>query len=190
MRLDDNLNLVIPLPRGATEIFVHVAPLSREVFEAHWLVISKTFAVINAEGLSIIAGPRVAGLAMKSVAKSMGVWEGPEGVERTLLAEMVRLSNVVQPGDAGWITQPMATALSAGLFSEREKAEVIGAVVFFMVLSAMHQMANLKEILRSMGDLWGTRTTSSNATEFAGSLPTSTAGANTGGTAPAALAGS
>lgn len=185
MRLDDSMNLVIPLPRGAHEIFVHVSPLSREVFETHWLVIGKTFAAINAEGLSIIAGPRVAGLALKDCAKRMGVWEGPEGVERTLLAEMVRLSNVVQPGAAGWETQPMAVALQAGSFSEREKAEVIGAIVFFMVLSAMHRKEVMEAMLKSMGDLWGTRTTSSNSTEFAASLQTSTATENTGVTAAA-----
>lgn len=185
MRLDDNLCMIIPVPRGSREIYVHVAPLSREVFEAHWLVIAKTFAVINAEGLSIISGPRVAGLALKSVAQTMGVWEGAEGVERTLVAEMVRLSNVVQPGDVGWQSVPMAVALEKGTFSAREKAEVIGAIVFFTVLSAMHRMETLTAILQSTGDLWGTRTTSSNATEFAASLPTSTATGNTGATAPA-----
>jgi len=184
MRLDDSLNLVIPLDRGKHEIYVHVAPLSREVFEAHWLVISKTFATINAEGLSVIAGPRVAGLALKTVAQKLGVWEGADGVERTLVAEMVRLSNVVQPGDAGWSSVPMATALQQSTFSEREKAEVIGAIVFFMVLSAMHLKKTLEPMLRGMGDLWGTQTTSSNSTEFAASLPTSTAAANTGATAP------
>jgi len=184
MRLDDNLNLVIPLERGRHEIYVHVAPLSREVFEAHWLVIGKTFATINAEGLSIIAGPRLAGLALKSVAQSMKVWDGPEGVERTLVAEMVRLSNVVQPGEAGWAAVPMAVALQQGTFSDREKAEVIGAIVFFTVLSAMHLKKTLVPMLKSMGDLWGTRTTSSSSTEFAASLPTLTAPGNTGGTAP------
>lgn len=183
MRLDENLNLIIPVPRGAQGIFVHVAPLSRPVFETHWLVIAKTFALINAEGLSVISGPRVAGLALKTMAKQMGVWDGAEGVERTLLAEIVRLSNVVQPGAAGWETVPMAVALEKGTFSERERAEVMGAAVFFTVLSAMHRTETLTPILQATGDLWGTRTTSSSATEFAASLRTSTVTENTGATA-------
>ena len=89
MRLDDNLNLVIPLERGRHEIYVHVSPLSREVFEAHWLVIGKTFATINAEGLSIIAGPRLAGLALKNVAQNMKVWDGPEEIGRASCRERV-----------------------------------------------------------------------------------------------------
>lgn len=185
MRVDEQLNLIIPLERDGREIFVHTAPLSREVFEAHWLVISKTFATINAEGLSVIAGPRVAGLALKDVAKAMGVWEGAQGVERTLLAEIVRLSNVVQPNDAGWTTVPMAHAVASGMFSAREQAEVVGAIVFFMVGSAMHQRKVLEAILASVGDLWGTRTTLLHATDFAASLPTSTGTGNIGATAPA-----
>lgn len=185
MRIDQQLNLIIPIEREGHEIFVHSSPLSREVFEAHWLVISKTFATINAEGLSVIAGPRVAGLALKEVAKSMGIWEGAQGVERTLLAEIVRLSNVVQPGDGGWTTMPMAAALAAGTFSAREQAEVVGAIVFFMVASAMHQKKVLEAMLVSVGDLWGTRTTLSNATDFAASLPTSTGIGNTGATVAA-----
>lgn len=185
MRIDETLNLIIPVPRGTHEIFVHVAPLSRQVFEAHWLVLGKTFAVINAEGLSVIAGPRLAALALKDVAKGMQVWDGPEGVERSLVAEMARLSNVVQPGDNGWASLPLTVAVQQGVFSEREKSEVMGAVVFFTVLSAMHRPKSLAALLRSTGDLWGTQTTSFNSTDFAASLPISTAAANTGATKPA-----
>lgn len=186
MRLDEQLCMVVRIPRPGGEVFVHVSPLSREVFESHWLVISKTFTSLATEGLSIVGGPRVAGLALKQVAVNMGVWDGPSGVERTLVAEIIRLSNVSLPSPAGWQTLPMANALADGMFSDAEKSEVIGIAVFFIVLSAMHRRDVLETTMVNMGGLWGTRTTSSNATEFTASLPTSTVDESTGVRTPAA----
>ena len=187
MRIDEKLRLIVPLPRPGGDIYLHAEPLSREVFEAHWLVISKAFTVLSAEGLSIVGGPRVAGLAIKTVAKNMGVWDGAEGVERTLIAEMVRLSNIIQrdPNGGGWVTEPMALALRGNTFSEDEKAEVLGIICFFTLNSAMHRKSNFDRIIANMGGLWGTRTTLLGCTEFADSLPTSTAAVNTGATAAA-----
>jgi hypothetical protein len=184
MRLDDRLNLVIPIARGDSTIYVHATPLSRDVFEAHYLVLSKAFTAMTTEGLSVVAGPRVAALVLKDVAQSSGRWEGPQGVEKTLMNEFVRITNVAMPGENGWESMPLAVALSRELLDADEKAEVIGAIVFFTANSALHRKEVLRMILSSLCDLWGTQTTSSGFTEFVASLPTSTEAANTGVTTP------
>lgn len=182
MRIDDRLNLVIPIRRGDSTIYVHVTPLSREIFEAHYLVISKAFTAMTTEGLSVVAGPRVAALVLKDVAQESGRWEGPRGVEKTLMNEFVRITNVAMPGENGWEQMPLAVALSRDLLDADENAEVIGAIVFFTCNSALHRKDVLHAILSSLCDLWGTQTTSSGFTEFAASLQTSTVAANTGAT--------
>ncbi len=188
MQLDERLNLIIPVERGAAGLFfVHVAPLPREVFEAHYLLVSKTFTAIMSEGLSVIAGPRVAGLMLRDVAMRSNQWEGPRGGS-TLLAEMVRLSNVAVPGPNGYEQMPLQTAIDRKVFSDEERSEVIGSVVFFMVNSAMHKRAILDVLMENMAGLWGTRTSLLDITGFIASLRTSTAAGNTGGTAAGASA--
>lgn len=181
MRIDEKLNLIIPVPRdGGRTIYVHAAPLSREAFEANYLVLSKTFALIMAEGLTVISGPRVALYALRDVAKQMKIWDGPEGVERSLVAEIVRMANVAVVTDHGWQAVPLHNAVADGLFTEDEKAEVLGAITFFIVNSAMHKKDILRKILESLNDLWGTQTSSLGLMEYVASLPSLTPAANTG----------
>ena len=56
MKINRALNLVIPIDSEKGQLFVHSTPISREIFEQYFLVISKTFAAIFSEGLGAIAG--------------------------------------------------------------------------------------------------------------------------------------
>lgn len=186
--LDEKLNLVIPVQRdGGGTIYIHSAPLSRSVFEAHYLVIGKTFAALTVEGLSMVAGPQLMEPMLRDIAQQIGKWEGPNGVQRALLPEIERLTSVLRPGGPGegWQQVPLHNALKDGVLTDDERAEVMGAVLFFMVTSAMQPRRLLPAFLEGVCDLWGTRVTSQNATAFAASLPTSTGAASTGGTAAA-----
>lgn len=177
MRLDDKLNLIIPIPRGSGFIYVHSAPLSREVFEQHYLIIARTFAALTAEGLSVAAAPRVAALMLKDLATKAGNWDGAQGVAQTLIQEMVRLSHIVVPrtDDAGgWEAKPLYPALRDGTITDDERSEVMGAIVFFTVNSAMHRRMTLLIVLEMMDGLWGTLTSPLGPTEYADSLPRST----------------
>lgn len=192
MRLDKKLNLVLPLDYGGRAFYVHAAPVSREVFESNFMIISKTFARIHAEGLSSIAGPRIAYLMLRAIAQEDGAWDGPTGVNMSLVAEIVRLTNFVMPGERGWETIPFQSALDEKKIDDEDRSEVLNALVFFTVASAMYPARDLyttkdqttgKErvgILSFALSLWGGQTSSSNCTEFAASLPTSTPGGGTG----------
>jgi len=173
MKIDKRLNLVVQVETGEGVIYVHSTPVSREVFEQYFLVISKTFAAIISEGLSFISGPRVAALMLKKIATEAGVWEGRDGVSNGLMAEIRRLSNVVIPSETGWRTVPLQDAIDKKLLDEADVAEVEGLITFFICASAMSRKNEIRSVLERMA-LWGSSITSLNSTEFAASLPTST----------------
>lgn len=187
MKINRKLNLVIPVDRGDEgTIYVHSTPISREVFERYFLVISKTFAAIYTEGLGIAAGPRVASLLLRKVAEDMGgtderaraaAWED---VQNGLMAEIKRLTNVVVSGHGGWTTLPFQEAVDRKMLDPDDASEVENALAFFTVASAMHKKSELPTILTGAASLWGGQIVSSNSTEFAASLPISTPDGNSG----------
>lgn len=188
MKLDKRLNLIIPVERpDGSSIYVHSTPISRAVFERYFLLISKTFTAIYTQGLGITAGPRVAAMLLKRLAVEAGEWDGPEGVEAGLMAEIRRLTNVVAPGSNGWQTIPYQEAVDQKHLDEGDASEVENALVFFTVASSMHRKAELTGILEGISKLWGAQTDSLNSTEFANSLQTLTATDNSGATATPSL---
>jgi hypothetical protein len=172
MKIDKNLNLVIPVERddGAV-IYVHSTPLSREVFEKYYLVIAKTLDRIHSNGLGNISGARIANLMLKEIAKELGIWDGLDGVNNGLLQEIKRLSNVLIATDAGWKTVPLYNAIASGMFSDDDIIEIENYQVFFICVSSIHKKKEIPHFLETMHRLWDTLTTSLNSTEYAASLP-------------------
>ena len=173
MKIDSKLNLVTEVETENGSIFVHSTPISREVFEKYFLTISKTFASIISEGLSFISGPRVAAMLLKKIATEQGAWDGRDGVEAGLMAEIRRLSNVIMPSSTGWQTVPFQDAISRQLLDQDDIAEVEGLICFFICASAMSRKTEIKGVLERMR-LWGSSITLLNSTAFAASLPIST----------------
>lgn len=178
MKLNNNLNLVLPLTNG----WVHSMPVSYSVFEKYFLPISKSFAQVYGEGLGSLAGPRVSYMMLKKVSIELGEWDGAEGVENGLMNEIYRLSNAIIPGDKGWKTMPLYEVFQQNLLDEEEQAEVKNALVFFILVSCMHKRAERLVALTLMSKLWGGQITSSSCTEYVDSLPTSTPEDNSGKT--------
>lgn len=174
LKIDKALNLIVPVETDAGTIYIHSTPIGREVFERFFLVISKTFSALYSEGLSAVAGPRVAALMLKRLAIEAGIWEGDAGVENGLMAEIRRLSNVAIPTPAGWATVPLYDAVNRGHMTQEDVQEAEGCIVFFICISAMHKRKEVPMFLDGMCELWGTATTYLNCTEHAASLSTST----------------
>lgn len=171
MNIDKKMNLVVPVYQDdGTTTYVHSMPISREVFEKYFLVLSKTFSAMHAEGLGFLAGPRVASLLLRQIATDMGAWDGEAGVKRGLVGEMIRLTNVIAPG--GII--PMQEAVDQKVFSPDDLSEVENAITFFTVVCSMHRKNVLASILEQVAKLWGGQCTLFNCTDFAASLRTST----------------
>lgn len=185
-RVNRKLNLVIPVDTAGGALYVHSIPISREVFERYWLPISKAFAGIYGQGLSVMAGPRVAALMLKKVSEEAGLWEGPDGVEKGLMNEIRRLTNVAVPNrvNGGWEVVPYDDVVRQKRLDPDDLSEIENALVFFICASSMHREAEIQNILTGMSLLWGAQTTSSSCTEYANSLPTSTVIDSSGETAP------
>lgn len=180
MKIDKKLNLVVPVETENGSIFVHSMPISREIFDKYVFIISKTLSVLYDEGLTVFAGPRVAATMLKNIAVERGIWEGDEGVEKGLMNEIRRLTNIVSVGDQGWVTSQFYDAAKSGVIDAETIAEVEGNIVFFTCVSLMHKRKEVPELLQGMNEIWGTQNTSLNCTEWANSLPTSTAEESSG----------
>jgi len=172
MRIDRRLNLIIPVEREGVDLYVHSMPISREVFERYFLPLTRTYANMYHEGLSVVAGPRVAAMLLRKIAKESGELAGPEGVEEGLIDEIKRLSNVVIHTGKGWEIVPLQQAFSVYHYiDEEEMSEVENALVFFTLASAIFRRKDRPTVFNGMRLLWGTDTTSLSCVEYVRSLP-------------------
>jgi hypothetical protein len=188
MKLDEQLNLVIPIDRedGST-IYVHAMPISREVFERYWLVMSKAFAQMYTEGLGPTVGPRVSALMLRSVAQELGQWDGPAGVERGLMQEIRRLANVAAPGSngaSGWQIYPLEDLVKRKVIDPDDVSQIENILVFFTLVWRLHLPRDRRIILDGAARMWSASTTSDSLSTFVDSLATSSAIASSGETAP------
>ncbi len=178
LSLNEKLHFVVPIygPDGDTvTAYVHSAPISKETFEAHFMLISKTFSAIHAEGLSIIAGPRVASIMLREIAKQMN----DEAGAITLMNEIRRLTNVIMREQGGWNSYPFQDVVDTGRIDEEDIDEVTNGIVFFTVASRMHQRGNRKAFLTGAARLWGALISPLNFTAFVASHQTSAPASST-----------
>jgi hypothetical protein len=183
-KIDRHLNLVLPVETAVGDIWVHSTPVSRAVFERYFLVLGRAFAMTFQVGGGLFSGPRIAALSLREAAKGVGVWEGQDGVERGLMPEIHRLTNVVVPApQGGWQVMTLSDAQAGKVIDEDDFAEVEGAIVFFTLASLMQPKEALAATTVGMQSLWGAQTSSLNCTAFAASLPISTETDNSGETA-------
>ena len=184
MEISRRLCLVQPIETSAGTLWLHSMPISREVWETYFLVLAKTYAEFLKQGLTVIAGPPVARLLLRRVAELSGAWDGQMGVERGLLPEIRRLSNVILPGKAGWETMPFEQVIQQNIIDGDALAEAEGAVIFFTCVSAVLRGPAAREkleiMLNGLASLWNAQITPLDVTGFLASLPISTPAENTG----------
>lgn len=178
MRVDRKLNIVTELDQDGNTLYVHSTPIGRVVFETYYKVLAATRDEMFRAGVGNVSGPRVAHLLIRDVAKLLGMWDGPAGVENGLIMEIRRLSFLILPGPGGWSTVPFDVACARDMLSEDEFSEVMGRICFFTLTSALSPKRLIPIFLSQTNGLWQARTTLLNSTEFANSLPISTATAS------------
>lgn len=173
-KITPHLNIVVPLDVETADgkkavHYVYSQPLPSEVFRAYWMVYSKTFAQIYAEGLHMLAGPRIAAHALRDNAAKMGM---TDEVELGVFAQMRRLSYFVLPQEGrGWTQIMLDDAVRGKLISQEDFEEVENILTFFIVTSAMHRGQERRVILEGAARLWDAQITSSGCSEFIASLP-------------------
>ncbi|HET8689767.1 MAG TPA: hypothetical protein VFM18_24445 [Methanosarcina sp.] len=178
MKINKQLNLVVPIDSEEGEIYFYSSPIHREVFKKYSLVICKAFTELLQNGLET-TGAQIAANHLEEVAISMGKWEGEHGVKNGLMEEIARLTNVLVLTDEGWDTVPVNLALSRGFISEDDWEEAKQRIVFFTLVSVMTPPAVRNDLCLIMNSTWGTQTGLWTAMEFINSLQTSTNAKNT-----------
>jgi hypothetical protein len=176
--INKKLNLAVPLETDAGKIWVHSVPLSKEVFEANYLVLTRTLSAIYVNGLGPAMAPRVAAMMLKDTAKEMEI---EEAVQNNLIQEIYRLSNVLLPNpNGGWQTVPFGEVKMKKMVDEDALSEAENAIVYFIVASAVHIKKELPMAYQGLKQIWSGQITPLNVTAFSNSLTTSTGEGNTG----------
>lgn len=177
MRINKKLNLVITLDNDdGSKYYVHAKPFSREAFEANYLLFSQAFSSMIESGIQVTAGPRVAALVLKDLAKK----QGREADYAAIIAEIKRTANVIRGGSEGFAPKLLSTAVAHGEVDEDDLTYIEGVICFFTLTSAMWRGERLDASLGFMSGLWGAQTTSLDCTEFMSSLRTATTEDSTG----------
>lgn len=174
MEINRKLNLVVPIERDEGTIYVHSTPISRLVFESHFMELSKTYSAIYSEGLGFASGPRVTAMMLRKISEELNTWDGEKGVKNTLMQEIHRLSNVIYRGKEGWETMTFYDAIRSELFDQDELSEVENNICFFIVVSAIMKKSLQRASFARMNGVWKTQSVLLDATAFADSLQTST----------------
>lgn len=185
MRIDRRLNLVLQVDGDDSGgvLHVHHSPIRQEVYEQHFMFITKAMTSMYLEGIHPIACTRIAYLTMKKLAEA----GGPDQlalIENTLFNEIWRLTNVLVPKERGWELVPFYELMKSDLLSQSDVSEVKNYICFFTGASWVHGRAErigMFEMLESSG----MQTTFSDVTEFKNSLAMSKPVESTGATGTA-----
>jgi len=175
MRVDRNLNIVVPIKTGKDiTVHVHSVPIARSIFEQFYLELGKVFSQCF-DGVSsahlALSAPQLAYPALKKIAKSEGSWEGLNGVEFGLINELKRLTNIVCPSEKGWESIPFDVALQRNILDEEDESEIISALVFFSAISRVAPKDLKKTFLEMAGSLRSWELTCLDSTAYMNSLP-------------------
>lgn len=170
MRIDNKLNLVLEIPDDRGTLYVHSTPISLDVFNQFYMVLGRTFSTIYSKGLHLTA-PRIAHLVLKQIAEDEGQLEA---VNNGLMNEIIRLSNVLIPGEAGYVSATLSDCLSRKIVTAEEFEEIKGMLVFFSCVSSVAKKELIEPTMTQLTGLWGGQLTSYNSTAFKDSLQIST----------------
>lgn len=195
MRIDKRLHLIVPIYEDNSDdspivAYVHSVPLAEAIVDRYFMVLGQTYNAIFSQGLGFVAGPGHAMRVLRHIAEERGVWhdkEGTAGVERGLVEEIRRLTNVAAlDKDGKWNALPLQVALDQGVISAEDKSEVENAIAFFIATCATLNRAQREGVLRAAGEIWGAQISSLDFTAWLNSLRTSTVTVNSGEKSPVA----
>lgn len=198
MKIDEKRNLTFPVVteritkkaegKEVAEEIVRVhgfhTPISREVFEANYRILAATKSALASKGMHYLmsSGPLVAGLALRDEGKKDAMSRGdvlgdgsPNDHEvKAFFAELKRLTMILCPGQNGWEMLPVDAAINAGHIDADDWREAESSLTFFTCNYAMARKADREATAKATASLLNASITSSNAMEFAASLPSLT----------------
>jgi len=181
MKINRKLNIVLPVDIGEGEkIFVHSTPISRDVFENYYsqlgAVFTKCFDAINQAHLALTA-PQLAYPALKKISLDSGTWDS---VQKGLINEIIRLSNVIMATEKGWESVPLDLVIKREMLDEDTVAEVLSSLVFFTSIWRTAPKELRISFLEMAGSLRNWEFISLDSSEYLNGLPTLTIKENIG----------
>jgi hypothetical protein len=195
MKIDEKRNLVLPIVtekvtkkvdgKDVTEevvkLWAYHTPISREVWEQHFRVLSATKSALASKGAHYLmsSGPRIAALTLRDEGRKDAAVRGSfdeqgnvlDDETQSFFAELKRLTMVLCPGQHGWDMLPIDTAISAGKIDAEDFEELASAIVFFTCNYAMARKADRETTARATASVLGASISQLNPTEFGASLP-------------------
>lgn len=147
---------------------MHSAPVAVEVFEENAWLFARTFTQALEAGPNM--APRIAAHELRKVAKQAGI----EADAAALLAEIRRLSMVIAPSASGFQPIPFDEAVRTEVLDREMSNYVENVAVFFTLSWRLLSPADRKTMTLGLVVRWGGLSTSSNSTDYARSLTTST----------------
>lgn len=181
MKIDASTNLVFPI---TDKINGYHVPISHEVFELNYRILSATKAAIESKGVhyQMGSGPQVATLTLLDEATKDAIERGDVDENEipdisdahALLGEIKRLTTVMVPGNEGYNIIPVNLAVTEGEFDKEDWSEALSALVFFTCHYYMVKKRNRISLATATALLLGGSITSLSAMAFTESLPTST----------------
>lgn len=189
MNINEKLNIVIPLYDEATNVYayVHTAPVSREVFDANYKLLAKTFSTILDMRLGMAAGPRVAANVMREVAEELASpRRSADAMVASFTNEVRRLSNAIVSQPTGWEQVPLQVAIDRGMISQDDAREVESPILFFSVHWPMLDKMMRTPYLEGSAQVCGGQLSSLSPMGYIEFLRTPSMPENTGESPPAA----
>lgn len=189
MKIDKRLNLVLEVERAdGTTAFVHSTPISRGVYDAHFLFINETLIKLYEKGFQSPSacsrmGHRMMRKLIEDTRQTDNAGRPQPHPSEVMLNEIWRLTNVALPGPRGYEQVTFYDAMNnPALMNEDDVSEVQEALCYFTCASWVHTRAELAGLYEMMG-MCGLQTTPLDFTDYVRSLPMPTPAANTGATA-------
>ncbi|MGC9237650.1 MAG: hypothetical protein ACP5GF_12260 [Thiomonas sp.] len=172
MKIDDNLNLVIP---AGENLRAFSTPVSDLVFEANYRVLSEAQEQIFGRGMkaALMTGPRIAALAIADAGKRIAAELGEDGDmgASAFRAEIRRLTTILAPGAHGWDMLPVDAAIQNNVLNDADWKEVEGLLCFFTCAWFMESRKTRKAFLEALAGPLNCLATSQNCADFTASLP-------------------
>lgn len=167
--INKKLNLVLPVETESGTVWIHSIPLSREVFETNWALLTRTLSNLYGNGIGPAMAPRVAALCLRETAREM---DETKDVSVPIMNEIYRLTNVLMPSSngAGYEPQLLYIVKQKKLLDEDILAEVENALVYFTVASAVHLRSELPAAYQGLKQIWKAETIPLGITEYGNSL--------------------
>ncbi len=174
MKINNDLNLIIPVEREEGTIYVHAKPIGWDVFELYHRTLGAAYEALTSDGLNLVVCLATARIALKDAAVTLDRWDGADGVKNGFLGELQRTAMVHFPTEKGWEDLMLVDAVRRGIIDEDEQREVENALVFFTLCYRMFTKDRRAKMLNAMALVGGYQLSSSNDTEFKDSLLTLT----------------